>query len=215
MDERKKAFLLLTLVSAMMLFASHAHASTVSTATISGAGAPTNADTLQGPAQKAAMHQIRAAVRGLEQAALQADFASNAEELALLQSAHDRLQAAARSLCCAKRARSLRLAADIDHVIARASAHFGPLVSPDGDFIGPPAPSQNQLAQLATEGRELVRNVPTAHGFVDTDALELTAPTPDGAKRPAGEDQFEMAGTNPLLWPPSGQEAPSQLHFQF
>ena len=215
MDRRKNAALLLMLASAMTLGAARATAPAGVARLPSTASVLTAADALSAWTGTSARRQLHAAVRGLEQAALQTDFASNDEELALLQSAHDRLLGAARSLCCAQRARALRLAADIDHVIVRDSARLGALVSPDGDSFGPPAPTRNQLAQLATEGRDLLRNVRPWHPIVDSDDDALATSKTGDVRQPLAKDSFDLAFASPVALPPNARQAAPQFRFRF
>ncbi len=215
MDDQDKTILLLALIIAIVFYAGQAHAQTTgpamppSSASAQVTAADANANEL------AAMHEIHAAARRLERAALQWDFSSNAEELALLQSAHDWLAPAIRRLCCAQRARVVQLESDIDFVMARAGAQSGPLQSTTGASSGPPAPTRDQLAQLAVEAQDLGRNAPIAHRLIDTDKRNLTGrKTSDGQPAPA-PDPMDYANTDFYSWPPGQPETSPQFHFRF
>jgi hypothetical protein len=151
--------------------------------------------------------QISDAVRDLEQACLQRDFASNARELALLQWAREDLVAAAKQLHGVEHARTVDLLADLDHAIRRASTHLGPLLAPDGDVYGPLPPSRNQLAQLATEAQDLERNAPLIHRLRDTGSHGSTPLDRTAVQRRNGPAAMTLAGDDPLSWPLGAQPA--------
>jgi hypothetical protein len=158
--------------------------------------------------------RISDATRALEQAALQADFASNERQLELLQQAFDDLTVAVHRLHGAQRARVDGLLADLSHAIERASAPIGPVASPLGDAVGPPPPSRNQLAQLAIEAQEVERQAPTVHRLVDgtlvaSNANRASAGSPDDATA------NELNNQDPLSWPLRPERAWPQVHFQF
>lgn len=101
---------------------------------------------------------IERAVRDLQQAAREADFASNERVLALLQSAQDKLTRAAGPLLGERWLQVDRLLADIDHAMARGSAQLGPMVSPGGESLAPPALDHSGLATLVKEGQALTHH---------------------------------------------------------
>jgi hypothetical protein len=101
---------------------------------------------------------IEHAVRDLQQAAHQTDFASNEHVVALLRSAQDKLSRAAKPLLGERWLQVNRLLADVGDAIARGSARLGPMVSSGGESFGPPAFDHNELAQLIKEGQALVRH---------------------------------------------------------
>lgn len=215
MNDEKKAFLLLALIGAMILFASQAHAEIGPPVTHPSTASTVVTGDMQSKAGQSPMHEIRSAVGRLEQAALESDFASNTQVLALLQTAHDRLGSAIKSLCCAQRARAVQLQSDIEHVIVRDSARLGPLVSTDGDTFGPPAPTRNQLAQLATEGQDLMRDAPIVHRPVDTDAFDTTNQETGDTRSRARQDPMDLAKADVLSWPGDRAVPSPQFHFQF
>jgi hypothetical protein len=114
---------------------------------------------------------IERAVRDLQRAAQQADFASNEHLLALLQSAQDKLTRAAGRLLGERWLLINRLLADIDHAIARGSAPLGPTVSPGGESFGPPALGRKELAGLVKEGQALVQHTAEFRSPADTDDI--------------------------------------------
>jgi hypothetical protein len=126
--------------------------------------APVVPSAQRGPGQA----QIDEAVRCLNQAALQWDFASNADVLALLRRAQDRLVAAAKLQDGQLRMRTDDLLADLNRAIERASTQLGTLSSPNGETFGPQAPGRNDLAQLASEGQDLERGAPLVHRLLLT-----------------------------------------------
>ncbi len=215
MNDEQKTLLLLMLISAIIIAARSAHAEIGAPATHSGTATAVNATDVQSRAEQSSMHEIRSAVRSLEQAALQGNLASNTRERALLQSAHERLAAANKGLCCTQRARAVQLESDIDQVLVRDSAHLGPLVSPDGETFGPPAPSRDQLAQLATEGQDLVRNAPKVHRLQDTDTLDSSNQAVDDVRSRPRQDPIDLANGDPVSWPLRGAATSPQFHFQF
>lgn len=185
MDNQKATFLMLTLVSIMVLFASHAHAQALNPEQRAPIAAIQYAGATSGVNRGDPARRIRSAVRKLEQAALQLDFSSNERELELLQSARDRLALAIGGLCCAQRERAAGLQADIDHVIVRDASRLGLLVSPEGNEFGPPAPTRSQLAQLVSEGQELVRDAPVVRRLRTSRDLDFAIP-PSGAAAASG-----------------------------
>jgi hypothetical protein len=215
MNDEQKTFLLLILIGAIMIVARSAHAEIGAPERHSGIATAVNVTDGQSRAEQSSMHEIRSAVRSLEQAALQWNLASNTRERALLQSAHDRLAAAIKGLCCAQRARAVQLESDIDQVFVRDSSHLGPLVSPDGEAFGPPAPSRNQLAQLAMEGQDLVRNVPKVRRLQNTDTLDSSNQVVDDARSRPRQDPIDPANGDPVSWPARGPATSPQFHFQF
>ncbi len=168
------------------------------------------------PAQRAplgpppAMKQIARAVGALDQAAMEHDFASNARDLVLLQQARDDLGAAAALLHGLPRTRAIELASDIDIALRWTSAPLGPLASPVGGDMGPPVLSRDQLAQLATEGQDLLRGGLTFDRPIDTG-------TGFGGERPrrAGPAHtpppLALQDTRPPAWPLRSTGAALQL----
>jgi hypothetical protein len=108
----------------------------------------------------AAMSSLRSVSSRLDEAARQSDFSSRAEGLLRLQSARDRLENSINELCCARRARAMQLASNIDHVVERARIELGPLLSATGASLGSPAPNRDELVALAKEGEILLRDGP-------------------------------------------------------
>lgn len=207
MDPNRK-FAVIVMTAALFGFAANVHANPPSAATPqAGAGILGIAALIQADRRSIAQAQISDAVRDLEQAALQWDFASNARELALLQQAHEDLAAAAKQLHGVQRTQTIDLLADLDHAIRRASTHLGPLLSPDGDTFGPLAPSRDQLAQLATEAQDLECNAPTIHRLRDTVSPSSTARDRTGAQPTNRPAAVALAGEDPLSWPLGTQAA--------
>jgi len=98
---------------------------------------------------------LGAAVRLLDQAALQRPYASNVQVRALLQAAHGRLQPLAQSLQGAPAIRVAQLDRD---VMAALAASDGP--GPVASVARPPAPGAHGLMLLAREAQELWRDEP-------------------------------------------------------
>jgi len=214
MDPNRKLFLIALTTALFGLAAAHANAASEGLAR-AGAGIAGVSRDVQADRCTIAQAQVTDAVRDLEQAALQWDFASNARELALLQWAHEDLAAAVKLLHGVQRTRTVELLADLDHAIRRASAHLGPLVSPDGNTFGRVAPSQNQLAQLATEAQDLARNAPTIHRLRDTVSLGSTDRERAGAQPGTGAAALPLASENPLSWPLGSETAWRQVQVPF
>lgn len=159
MNMGSRAFFLIVAGSAMLVIASRARAGEFAPPLQTTPSSEAIAANVGNP-PRAATQAIDRAVSKLEEAALQLDFASNDQELNLLYSAHDLLATAIDKLCCVQRERVAALEADIDHVILRDNALFGPDASPLGDRFGPPAPNRAQLVRLVKEGQGLARNMP-------------------------------------------------------
>jgi hypothetical protein len=158
MDSNRK-LLLGVLTAALFGFAGGARANVASADTAQvGTGIPALARLIAAEGRSIGQAQISDAAHDLQEAARQRDFASNAHELALLQWAHEDLAAAAKTLHGVQRSRAIDLLANLDLTIRRASTRLGPLLSPDGDMLGPLPPSRNQLARLAKEAQDLERN---------------------------------------------------------
>jgi len=212
MDDHQRAVLLLALICATVFFLTRAHAQELSvpaqppvaSASAVASGEPTDATQL-----------IRSAVQQLQQAALQRDFTSNAAELQLLQSAHDALIAAIKKLCCQERERAAQLSSDIEHALVRDSTYLGPLVSPEDERFGPPAPTRDQLAQLAQEGQELVRGAPVMHRLIDSDTSNLTSRSAPPAPVRINERPLGPIYSDSFYLPPDAHAASTQFQFRF
>jgi hypothetical protein len=212
MDSNRKLLLVL-LTAALFGFAGSARANVASADTGQvGTGIPALAQLIAAEGRSIVQAQISDAAHDLEQAARQRDFASNAHELALLQWAHEDLAAAAKALHGVERTRTIDLLADLDLTIRRASTHLGPLLSPDGDLLGPLPPSRNQLARLAKEAQDLERNaavVPQArHAHpLPRPLIGHRAMRPVPLPRPRPVITSAMAGEDSLSWPLGTQAA--------
>jgi hypothetical protein len=146
--------------------------------------------------------KISEAARALEQAALQAQFASDARELALLQQAHDDLSAALDHLHGTRRTRTMWLLDDLEQAIQRSTTQLGPVTSPVEDSLGPRVPSRDQLAQLAIEAQELERQAPDVHRLVGTAIIGATQPREDtGAPHAPPRSPIDVANRELLSWP--------------
>jgi len=211
MDDQQKTFLLLALICATVFFLTRAHAQEPLTTEqpAAAAAAVTEAELPQ------ASQLIRSVVQQLQQAVLQRDFASNADELALLQSAHDTLVAAIKKLCCQERERAAQLASDIEHVLVRDSTYLGPLTSPADERFGPVGPTRDQLAQLAQEGQELLRGAPTIHRLIDSDTFSLTIPSRPAETVRVNEYPISPTYTDSFNLPADEHAATTQFHFRF
>jgi hypothetical protein len=207
--------LLIAFTAALFGFAASARADVAPAGTVrADAGISGLAQLIQADGRSIVQAQISDAMRDLEQACLQRDFASNARELALLQWAREDLVAAARQLHGVEHARAIDLLADLDHAIRRASTHLGPLLSPDGDMYGPQPPSRDQLAQLATEAQDLERNAPKIHRLRDTVSPEST-PRDRTEAQSANRSATAALGEDPLSWPLGPQAAWPQAQVPF
>ncbi|SPE27037.1 exported hypothetical protein [Burkholderiales bacterium] len=215
MDDQQKTFLLLALIIAILFYAGGTHAEAAVPVMDPGAATALVASEDQSSKKQAAMHEIGSAARRLEQATLQWDFSSNSQELALLQSAHDRLASAIKSLCCAQRVRAVELLTDIEFVMARASARLDPSRSATGASYGPPAPSRDQLAQLTTEAQDLARGTPGAHRLLDAGNRDLPSQNASNGRSAREPEPIDDASTDPLRWPPGRPETAPQFHFRF
>jgi hypothetical protein len=158
--------------------------------------------------------QISAAVRCLQQATLQWDFASNKDVLGLLRKAQDDLVAAARQQSGAQRMRTDELLADLNRAIERASTQLGSLSTPSGETFGPLAPSRNDLAQLASEGQDLERGVPLVHRLLLTVDVGSQNRDASPAHTQIQQADFALANSDLPSWPELQARWP-QVHFRF
>jgi hypothetical protein len=162
--------------------------------------------------------EIGRATRALEQAALQANFASDARELQLLQQAHDDLSAVAGGLHGMRRERARWLLDDLEQAMHRADAQLGTLSSPDlspGQVgFGPLVPDRNQLGALAIEAQELERGEPVVHRLIGTTVLGQAPPAEASAGAPASE-ALELANRELLAWPLGYEAAWPQIRVDF
>ncbi len=214
--DSNRSVLLIALTATLFGFAGCAHAHVMPASSSSKAVGSLSAGSVDPSVRaEAAQAQISAAVRDLEQATLQWDFSSNASELALLQQAHDQLAAAARHLHGVRRVHTDQLLADLDHAIRRASAELGPLHSNTGETFGPPAPSRNQLAQLATEAQDLERGASIAHRLLDTIDLGSTSRHASGAQTQMEQAEIPLASQDLQAWPPETHLNLPQVNFRF
>src|ERR1700730_17076149 len=155
-----------------------------------------------GDAPDAPAANIRDAARALEQAALQAQFASDAREVALLQQAHDDLAAAVDQLHGARRGRTKWWRDDLEQAIQRTATLLGPVMSPVDDGFGPPVPSRDQLVQLAIEAQELEGMAAEVHRLVGPGIIGTTPVREDASVPPAPpRSPIDVANRELLLWP--------------
>ena len=160
--------------------------------------------------------QIDDARRALEQAAAQADFASDEREVALLQRAHDDLSAAIHQLQGARRQRALDLLSDLDQAMQRTAAQVGRFVSPGEKSVELLVPSRQLLNSLATEALELQRNTPQLQRLPDTVVIDAGQPRRPGATTAApARNQIEPADRELLSWPLGFQEAWPEIAIPF
>jgi hypothetical protein len=205
-------FWLFSLIAAFLVLSARAHAKTAEEppARTDPAGFLVPCATCPGAMNP--MRDVRTAEGLIEQAALQRDFSSNARELTLLRGAHDALESAIDSLCCMRRERAAVLAADLDHVLVRDAAHDGFAHSVDGFTYGPPAPSRDQLARLASEAWDLVRGAPLDHRPILFTPGDLPS---DWIPPRASTRTLGYGATGARAWP-LGSDAPvDQFHFLF
>lgn len=160
--------------------------------------------------------KIDDARRALEQAAAQADFASDASEVALLQRAHDDLNAAVDGLQGLQRQRTLDLLSDLNQAMERTAGRLGRLVSPSGEAFGPLVPSRQQLNGLASEAVDLQRNAPEVQRLPNTIVIDVgqSQPHPEAGAVP-GSDPVELVNREPLSWPLGSQSAWPQIRRRF
>jgi hypothetical protein len=158
--------------------------------------------------------KIDDARRALEQAAAQADFASDAREIGLLQQAHDDLSAAIDQLHGLQHQRTLDLLSDLDQAMRRTAAGLGRLASPGGEGFGPLVPSRQLLGRLATEAVELQRNAPERRmpNTIIVDIGHHRTRVETGARAP---DPIGLANQQPLSWPLGYEAAWPQLRVRF
>ncbi len=100
-------------------------------------------------------HDVRAAVRLINQAALQRDFASNERIHALLQDAQGILAATDARVCCGSRIRLIDFERDLDHAVNRADDAMG--AGPGQGAARSGQPGRDELNLLAREGQALLR----------------------------------------------------------
>lgn len=159
--------------------------------------------------------KIDDARRALEQAAAQADFASNSREVALLQRAHDDLSAAIEQLRGVQRQRTADLLSDLDQAMQRTAAKLGGHVSPSQEGFGPLVPDRQLLAGLATEAMDVQRNSTELQRLPNTivvGAGQLQQPSGTGALL---SGPIELANREPLSWPLGYQAAWPQIRVRF
>ena len=162
-----------------------------------GTGAGTYGQARQTPAS-----DIDAAVRALQQAALQSGVATDAREVALLRLAHDDLSAALPRLHGSRKTRASWLLEDLDRAIEGASARFGEWASPDAEEFGESVPDRNQLDQLAIEAQELQRRAPVVHRLVGTAIIGTVAQRDEsGATATAPPSPLDVQNRELLSWP--------------
>jgi hypothetical protein len=156
--------------------------------------------------------RIGDATRALEQAALQANVASDARELELLQRARDDLSAAVAQLHGTRRIRTGWLLDDLALAMQRTSTQLGTLVSPAGEAFGPLVPDRTQLAALATEAQELQRREPTMHRLIGTTIMG-SAPSENAAEPP--RSPLDAENRELLAWPLGYETAWPQIRIGF
>jgi len=144
------------------------------------------------------IHDVRAAVRIISQAALQRDFASNAQIRALLQSAHDLLATSEPSLCCDARVRLVQLERDIERMVGRVDNVSDAWQDRDGVTIRPP--DRDELNLLAKEGQDLLRNPVAQSGKLHDDSFSIAR---NAARLPANFGRPDVAGRPHRAWPAS------------
>ena len=146
--------------------------------------------------------EIDDARRALEQAAAQADFASDEREVALLQRAHDDLSAAVDRLQGLQRQRTMDLLSDLDQALQRTAAELGRFVSPGEESFGPLVPSRRLLNSLAMEALELQRNTPELQRLPDAVVIDVARSRPHaGTAGAPPRNPVEQVDHEPLSWP--------------
>jgi hypothetical protein len=214
MNHHHRALLLLAAVSGILFVATRADADG-STFAANPTVAPTaNARDAEAADKRGGKFEIRYAVGQLDQAALQWDFSSHAQELDLLQSARARLASWIGKQRSPQLEYAQQLETDIDDVILRASSQIGPLHSATGASYGPPAPSRNQLAQLATEAQNLERETATARRLTDGTRDASIRSSQDPGVQSAGES-FDPAQGDALSWPLGTPSTTALFAFNF
>jgi hypothetical protein len=154
-----------------------------------------------------AQARITDAVSALEQAALQADLASDAREAALLQRAHDDLSAARDQLHGTRRERTSALLQDLDQAIETTTVQLGALT-------GPLVPSRRLLAELADEAQDLQRQSPNMHRLPNTIIVGAGRPRePAAAGTMLLPDPMDEAQS--MSWPLQSARAWPQIDQQF
>jgi len=157
MDEDRRVLWVL-LFSAMLcvsLFRSQAQASERSGLPGGGDLAGATEPPIHRPADAGSRPGVRAAVRLLNQAALQRNFASDARIRELLRTARDELIASESGLCCIPLARVLRLEAEVEGLMNPLGPRSGPLPASPGVYSSPP--NRGELVLLARDGQGIVR----------------------------------------------------------
>ena len=163
MDEDRRLLWVL-LVSAMLcvsLFRSQAQASERSGVAGGGNLAGAAVPSLRSPAEASSLPGVRAAVRLLNQAALQRNFASDSRIRELLRSARDELVASEPGLCCIPLARVLRLEAEVEGLMHPLGPGRGSLAGSPGVSTRPP--NRGELVLLARDGQGIVRGEERRH----------------------------------------------------
>jgi hypothetical protein len=157
--------------------------------------------------------KISDATRALEQAALQANVASDARELELLQRAHDDLSTAVGQLHGTRRIRAGWLLSDLEQAMQRASVQLGTLISPGEEGFDQVVPDRNQLAALATEAQELERREQTVHRLIGTTIIGLALPSQNASMPP--RSPLDVENTELLSWPLGYETAGPQINIGF
>jgi len=158
------------------------------------------------------IHEVRAAVRIVSQAALQRDFASNGRIRALLQSAHDMLAASEQSLCCAALDEVVQFEGDIKQMVDRVDNVSDAWQNRYGVTIRPP--NRDELNVLAKEGQNLLRK-PIAQAGAGYAAAFATARNAASLALPPVEQ--DVVGRRHRAWPasPGTPQANTLLSFNF
>jgi len=158
------------------------------------------------------IHDVRAAVRIVSQAALQREFSSNGQIRVLLQAAHDLLAASEQSLCCAALNGVVRFEGDIKQMVDRVDNVSDGWQNRDGVTIRPP--NREELNLLAKEGQNLLRK-PIAQARTEHDAAFAIAR--NGASLAVTSVEPDAFGGRRYAWPasPSTPQASTLLSFNF
>jgi len=157
---------------------------------------------------------LRAAIRLLNQVALQGEMAGDRQQMQLLEMARTSLRQALPLLCCARREAAVTLESNLTRILARAIAQRSPIERATGASLGPSAPTRSELRILARQGQNLIYN-----DCIDFPPYAVWSRAFGRSERPphnAADVQYsDLAPIGLPPWPADGPSAQMQFGFRF
>jgi len=158
--------------------------------------------------------ELRAAIRLLNQVALQGEMAGDGQQMQLLEMARTSLREALPILCCAQREAAVALESNLARILARAIAQRSPIERATGASLGPSAPTRSELRILARQGQNLIYN-----DCIDFPPYAVWSRAFGGSERPphnAADVQYtDLAPIGLPPWPADGPSTQMQFGFRF